>query len=248
MENLDIYSLVRVIKKRIWLIILIVLLAVSASYYVSYYVLVPEYQATSTIVVQGHSGDSLETLYNDVRANQELIKTYAVIIKSRKIAQEVISDLQLTMTTDQLLKKVRVQDTSESLVTSINVVDQDPARAVEIANSFARAFQTNLSSIMKVDNVKILDQAIVGENMTPIRPNPVINMGITFVVSFLTSVGLMFFIEIFDKTIRTEEQVKSLLAVPVLGVISVIDHRKQKSNDKLEKLERGRPIEEQETV
>lgn len=248
MEKLDIYSLMRVIKKRIWIIIILVLLAVSGSYYVSYYIMVPEYQAASTIVVQRHGGDSLETLYNDVRANQELIKTYAVIIKSRKIAQEVIADLQLAMTTDQLLSKVRVNETNESLVTSIQVVDQDPARAAEIANSFARSFETNLSSIMKVDNVKILDQAIVGENMKPIRPNPIINMGIAFVVSLLGSVGLVFFLEMFDKTIRTEDQLASIWGIPVLGVISVIDHRKEKGIDKLEKLERGRPIEGQETV
>lgn len=224
------------------------LLAVAASGYVSLYVLVPEYEATSTIVVQGHSGASLESLYNDVRANQELIKTYGAIIKSRKIAEEVLTDLQLPMTTDQLLKKVRVHDNNESLVTSISVVDHDPVKAAAISNSFARVFQTNLNSIMKVDNVSILDEAMTGETPTPVRPKPFINMGIVFILSLLTSVGLVFFLEVLDKTVQTEEQVESMLGVPVLGVISTIDHRKQKRLERQEMKERGVQIEGQETV
>lgn len=248
MEALDITRIGQILRKRAWLIIAFVLLAVSGSYYVSVYVLVPEYQATSTIVVQGPTGSTLGSLYNDVRANQELIKTYGVIIKSRKIAEEVLADLKLPMTTDQLLHKVRVLGANESLVTSINVVDADPVKAAEIANSFARAFQANLSSIMKVDNVTILDEAIIGEKSTPVWPNPMINMGIAFILSMLISVALAFFLEVLDKTVQTEEQTESLLGIPVLGVISTIDHRKEKRQEKLEKNERGMQIEGQETV
>lgn len=251
METLDISGIGRILRKRAWLIIVSVLLAVTASGYVSFYVLVPEYEATSTIVVQGQSSSSLESLYNEVRANQELIKTYGAIIKSRKIAEKVLADLQLPMTTDQLLKKVRVHDTNESLVTSISVVDHDPMKAAAIANSFARAFQTNLHTIMQVDNVSILDEAMPGGTLAPVWPKPFINMGIVFVLSFLASVGLVFFQEVIDKSMKTEEQVESVLGVPVLGVISTIDHRKQKREERQERQEmkeRGIQIEGQETI
>lgn len=244
METLDISMMMRVLRKRTWLIVVTVLFGVLGSGYVSYYVLTPEYEATATIVVQGSGDASLESLYNDVRANQELIKTYGAIIKSRKIAEDVLADLQLPMTTEQLLKKVIVRDTSESLVTSISVVDPNQETAALIANSFARAFQANLNSIMKVDNVSILDEARPSESPVPIRPKPYINMGIAFIVALLGSVGLAFFLEFLDKSIQTEDQVEQLLQLPVLGVITTINQTKAKREDRSE---RSVQIEGQET-
>lgn len=243
METLDISAIGRVLRKRAWLIVVCVMVAVACSGYVSYYVLVPEYEATATIVVQSSGTASLESLYNDVRANQELIKTYGAIIKSRKIAEDVQAHLQLPLTTEQLLKKVIVRDTNESLVTAISVVDPDQEKAALIANSFAKAFQSNLNSIMKVDNVSILDEARPVESPSPIRPKPYINMGIAFIVAMLGSVGIVFFLEFLDKSLQTEEQVEQLLNLPVLGVITTIKPRKTKS---IERMERSVQLEGQE--
>jgi len=222
METIDISAIGKILRKRAWFILLLVVCSVAAAGWVSFYVLKPEYEAKATIVVQGQSRGE-DSLYNDLRANQELVKTYGAIIKSKKIADEVIRSLQLSVTAEELLKKVRVQETEESLVTTISVTDHDPQTAVNIANGFARSFQQNVGSIMKVDNVAILDEARTIAEPEPIRPKPFLYMAIAFVLALLGSIGLSFLLEFADKTIRREEQIEHVLGIPVLGVITNID-------------------------
>ncbi|MGE5704694.1 MAG: YveK family protein [Clostridia bacterium] len=224
METIDISVVMKIMRKRLWLIVTVVLLCVAASGAISFYVLQPVYEASSTIVVQGKSS-SADSLYNDLRANQELVKTYSSIIKSRKVAEDVIAQLKLPVTPVQLLQQVRVL-TDESLVTTISVVHTDPVQAVSIANAFAQSFRKNLPSIMEVDNVSILDEAKLEGNPSPIRPRPYVNMGIALVVSLMASVGLAFLLAVLDKTIQSEEHVEKYLELPVLGIIPRISHQK----------------------
>ncbi|MGD8189496.1 YveK family protein [Brevibacillus ginsengisoli] len=227
MENIDLIAIGKMSQKRIWLILFCIVLSVSLSGYVSFRVLVPAYEAQATIVVQGQNPSEL---YNDVRANQELVKTYSAIIKSRKIAEEVLTVLKLDKTSDELLKQVRVQETEQSLVTTIIVTDHDPKLAASIANEFARSFQKNIRSIMKVDNVAILDEASTSANYVPVSPKPYINMAVAFFVALLFSLGISFFLEFLDKTIRREEQIEQSLGIPVLGVIHTINPKKAQKN------------------
>lgn len=238
METTDLIAIGKMSHKRIWLILLCVVLAVSVSGYVSFNVLQPEYEAKASIVVQGQS-PSEESLYNDVRANQELVKTYGAILKSRKIAEEVLHTLKLNKSPEDLLDQVRVQETEQSLVTTIVVTDYDPKLAASIANEFARSFQKNIGSIMKVDNVTILDEASTTANYEPVRPKPYINMTVAFLLSLLAGLGFSFFLEFLDKTVRREEQIEQSLGIPVLGVIHTIKPKKVQKT----KQERGVSLE-----
>lgn len=153
----------------------------------------PEYEATATILVQSQNLEN-QNMYNDIMANQKLVKTYAEIIKSRQIAEDVIQHLQLDVTTEELLEKVR----NESLVTSITVTDQNPEKAALIANSFAESFYNNIHSIMKVDNVSILDEAKWESAPKPVRPKPLVNMAIALVLGLMVGVGLALLLEYLD--------------------------------------------------
>ena len=48
---------------------------------------------------------------------------------------------------------------------------------------------------MNVDNVTVLSKAEVAENQSPIKPVPMLNVAIAFVVGLMASVGLAFLLE-----------------------------------------------------
>ena len=84
-------------------------------------------------------------------------------------------------------------------------------------------FKGEVAKIMNVDNVTVLSKAEIAENQSPIKPRPMLNVAIAFVVGLMASVGLAFLLEYLDNTVKKEEDVENLLGLPVLGVVARMD-------------------------
>lgn len=221
-ETISLKEIFETIKKRMWMIVLITVIATGISGIVSYFVMTPVYQSSTQILLQSDTEEKSFD-FNQVKTNQELINTYSVIIKTPRILEDVVDSLNLEQTADQLRQKLTVSSEQNSQVINIAVENTDPAKAVQIANGIAQVFQTEIVELMKVDNVSILSQAELSDNPSPVKPNPMLNMAIAFVVGLMTGVGLAFLLEYLDNTIKTEEDIEKLLEMPVLGAITEIE-------------------------
>lgn len=222
--EIDLRTLFYIIKKKIWLIILITLIATVISGLISFYLLIPVYEASTELLVNKSESD-IESIYSytDIQTDLKLINTYSVIIKSPRIIDLVINDYNLDFTTNELIKKIQVKTVADSQVISINVVDTDNSKAVMLANAIADTFKTEIVKIMNVDNVQILTEAKNIDNPIPVKPNKTLNIAIAFILGLMASIGLVFLLEYLDNTIKTEEDIEKLLGYPVLGIISIID-------------------------
>lgn len=221
-ETISLKELFLTLKKRLSLIIIITAIATATSGIVSYFLLTPIYQSSTQILVNQSKDE--QQVYNagEVQTNLQLINTYTVIIKSPAILDKVIEKEKLDMTSGALNGLVTVASEQNSQVVNITVQNEDPKKAADIANSIATTFQEEIPNIMNVDNVSILTQAHVGENSSPIKPQPVLNMAIALVVGLLAGVGIAFLLEYLDNTIKTEQDIENQLGLPVLGAITTI--------------------------
>ena len=75
---------------------------------------------------------------------------------------------------------------------------------------------------MNVDNVTVISKAEVAENQSPIKPVPMLNVAIAFVVGLMASVGLAFLLEYLDNTVKKKKMWKTYL-LPVLGIVARMD-------------------------
>jgi capsular polysaccharide biosynthesis protein len=225
-REVQLSDLWKIIRQHLGKIVLITVTFVLVTGLVSFFLIPPEYEATATILVQATQSEG-NNPFNDVMANQKLVKTYSDIIKSRRLAEGVIQRLNLNTTPTELLKNVDVTSTPESLVTVITVRDGDPHQAVAIANAFAEVFADNINTIMKVDKVSIVDPATEDPNPKPVSPQPFLYMGLAMAGGLLFGVGLAFLLEYMDQTIKDEEEIERLLGIPVLGVITRFDQAKK---------------------
>ena len=224
-ESISLKELFLTLKKRMWLIASITIVAVLITGFVSYFVLTPIYSASTQILVnQSKSEESLYQNY-EVQTSLQLINTYSVILKSPRILNEVIGELNLSMSADELNEEITVESESDSQVVNITVEDKSPTMAANIANTTAKVFQKNIANIMNVDNVAILAEATISDNPTPIKPQPILNMLIGLVVGLMVGVGLAFLLEYMDNTIKTEQDIENLFNVPVLGVIPIVSNK-----------------------
>jgi capsular exopolysaccharide synthesis family protein len=70
---------------------------------------------------------------------------------------------------------------------------------------------------LRTSNIKIVDRALIPQS--PIYPNPVRNVMLAFLLSLFVGVGLAFFLEFLDNTVKSPEDVEQLVDLPSLGLI-----------------------------
>lgn len=222
-EAIDLRQLMGTLKKRFWLIALITIIAATVSGVVSFFVLTPVYEARTQILV--NQAKSKEQFYNsaELQTNVQLIQTYNDIIKSPAILGEVTKQLHLDMTPKQLSGQIQVTNSQDSQVAHIVVQDTNAKLAVKIANTTAAVFKKEVPKIMSIDNVSILAKAELNESLSPIKPQPLMNIAIAVVVGLMMGIGLSFLLEYLDNSIKDEQDVENIMELPILAVISTID-------------------------
>jgi succinoglycan biosynthesis transport protein ExoP len=96
-------------------------------------------------------------------------------------------------------------------------------RNLESTIEFHKLLQAKIESdrldlqLPKTSMVEILDQAKPG--IAPVRPNKTLNIILGIVVGLVVGVGLAFFIEYLDTSVKTIDDVERAFQAPVLGVI-----------------------------
>ena len=221
-ETMDLREILQIIYKRLWFIILVTLVCIISSGIISIFVLDSIYEASTTLMVSKTRDDQSSNLqYNDILMNQKLVKTYSEIVKSNRVLEKVIEQLDLDMTTGDLKNKIQVSSVSDTEIIRIAVQDKDPNFATELANSIAVVFMGEIGSIMKMDNVQFIDPAKVP--IDPVKPRPLLNIAIAAVLGVMISVFIVFLVEYFDNTVKTVDDVENKLGLPVLGSIPVFD-------------------------
>jgi len=92
----------------------------------------------------------------------------------------------------------------------------------EVLNSLlSRLKQTDVAGELKASNIRIIDAAVVPRG--PIRPNRLRDILFGMVLGLGLGVLLAFFLEYLDNTIKTPEDIREHLGVPLLGVISEME-------------------------
>ncbi len=85
----------------------------------------------------------------------------------------------------------------------------------------AKIKETGIVSSGATSNIRIVEHA--SAPIDPVKPNKKKNLLLSIILGIFGGVGLAFFLEYLDQTVRTEEDVQNLLGLPVLSVIPVAD-------------------------
>lgn len=142
----------------------------------------------------------------EIQTNIQLTNTYKIIIKSPVILEQVKNKLKLDITVQELSRKINVANEKDSQVIIITVQSEDLKVANKIANTVAEVFKNEVAKIMSIDNVTILSKAeIVTE---PVKPRPLLNIGIVFSIGLILAIGFTLLIEHLDNTLKKKKILK----------------------------------------
>jgi len=131
--TIDIREIFTIIRKYIVLILIIPIIAALTAGVTVFFVMDPVYKAETTLLVKNQTAAQLN--YNDLLFSRQLVKTYREIARSRVVAIEVISDLNLNMTAVQVQDMVDVTLRGDTEIIAISI---GPAKAQAILDWIGR--------------------------------------------------------------------------------------------------------------
>lgn len=223
-EEIDIKEIIYYIfKKKVWVILCCILGVILGVVYTKFFV-TPMYSSYSTVVLSKPTDTSTISTttsegitQNDITLNSKLVATYSEIMKSRAVASEVKEKLGLNVSEEALMSNISVTAKDDTEMLKIQVSNEDPVVAANVANSLSEVFSSKVKEIYNIENVTVIDTAIASSS--PYNVSYAKNAAIFGMVGLVLSCGVLFVIFYFDTTIKSKSEVEDLLGLEVLAVI-----------------------------
>jgi polysaccharide biosynthesis transport protein len=225
---LEFKNYISIIRKRLWLIVIITSFMMAATAIFSLFIMTPVYEAKATLII-GHATQTQDQKigYDDILMFQKLVKTYSQLAKSETVGKEALEASGYGIGYPAFQDMLKVTSMSDTQILEISVSDGNPNEAADLANTVSRVFVKKANELMDAGNVKIMEEAL--PPITPKSPKPLFYTVIVALIGFALSIGLVLLIEYMDNTIRCEDDISKRLNIPVLASIPLVPGRKNKS-------------------
>lgn len=225
MEELEIKDILAIFGQKIVMIVILTAIITTTGILYTLFIQTPMYSSNVTMVLTAPTSlkdDSTSTstiTQNDLLLNQKLVSTYGEIVKSRKISDQVIKNLALKYSPEELTKLISVSSKKDTEMLQITVVNKDPEIAASVANSLAEVFSKEIVNIYNIKNVSIIDKAIVSDS--PYNISIAKQIILFFCSGIVISLFLSFVLYYFDTTVKDPEEVEKRLGMSVLSVVPI---------------------------
>ncbi len=144
-----------------------------------------------------------------------------------RIISSLKNEYQVAQAGEQSLKGALARQKQESLALNqkaieYSVLQRQAESARQMYELLIKRFkETQLTEDMKTGNIRIVDRAEVPR--FPVRPRKKLNVILAVVTGLLFGVGLAFFFEYLDNTIKVPEDLKRYVNIPFLGPVPVME-------------------------
>ena len=149
-------------------------------------------------------------------------KTYEV----KRVVNSLNNEYRVVRAKEESLKAALTKQRKESLDLNQKAIEYGVLqREVESARQMYQLLinrfkETSLTEDMKAGNIRILDRAEVPKS--PVKPSKQRNILMAVLFGLAGGLGLAFFLEYLDNTIKDPEDIKRYLNIPYLGPVPVI--------------------------
>jgi receptor protein-tyrosine kinase len=228
-----------VLWRRKWIVLAVLAVAIGAAAGLSA-LQTPIYRAQTKIVIG--QGKTLIPPTVLGQANQTLTATMADLAQSNVLARNVVDNLGLKETPEQLLAKISVSINPQTAVMDVFVDDHSQSRArricQEVSSVFSQLVQANFGKSIPAAGGQPEQPGITATVFDPahvlparVAPRPVRNVAIAAVLGLILGLLAAFLREYFDRGLRSREKVEQAFGLPVIGQVP-FEQRRRKRNQR----------------
>ncbi len=193
---------------------------------VAYHILLnaPEYEAKTSLYIMAKKDGEQLYYFDDIMVSKQMLKDYKEIIESDKVAERTIEKLNLMGYNSQVFdKKISVTLKNDTNIIEISVMDSDPVKARDIANTLSQVFIDTVHQFTTVNlsGIEILDMAKIPES--PDGPVASTIVLLSFAAGLMGIVAIIVLMGNFDDRLRTVEDIESCSGLNVIGILPEMD-------------------------
>ncbi len=220
MEEIDLKELLSLFwsKKTQIILIVLIFMLIGVIYTVGF--VTPKYTSSTTLLLatSENSTDKSSTITTtDVTLNSKLVSTYSDLVQSKSVLRQVISNLGINISEEELKNNITVTQEKDTEIIKISVTNANANTAEKVANEVAKVFTKKIQEIYKINNVHIVDAAEV--ETTPSNINHSKDVMIFTFIGIVIATGYVLVANMLDTTVKTAEEVEKEFKVPVLATI-----------------------------
>ncbi len=142
---MELRDYLQVIKRRIWWVIITIVLVTGSAVAYSYFLQEEQYLAVSSVLIKEQPAASnilAENYLEELSTQPERsVQTQVELLKSKILAEQVRDALQLDISAGQLMGKLTVEPLGKTNIIEIKIVDELPEMARDIVNQYAIQYQ-----------------------------------------------------------------------------------------------------------
>ena len=203
------------LSKLPWLIAALVVGALAAGAF-THFMIPDKFTATSRMYMVSASSDSVLNL-SDLNLGTSISNDYVELMKSRPVVEEVIEDLGLNYTYNQMLGMISLSVVNNTRIVRISATSTDPQEAMDIANRMAMVSKDQLPKVMEAPSPTIAEYAILPK--TKSSPSLTRNTAMGALLCLVIVLGIFTVIYLLDDTIKSSEDVEKMFGTMPLSVI-----------------------------
>ena len=218
-KDIDLKELIDIIVKKWWLILLLTIVGFGSAYLVSAKYVTPVYEAKTVLYIGSEDSamGSIGISLGQLEANSQLLIDYKQIALTRLVIDEVVKNTGLNISYIAFQNNIVIENISDSRLFTVGFRNSDPLIAKKVSDELAKQITVAAAQIVGVENIRILDQALVPQ--TPVSPNLFLNTMIGGALGLLVSLIIVIMMFILKDTVKDEEDIENLIGVSVLGSI-----------------------------
>ena len=192
----------------------------------------PLYQASTRLFVSTSAGSSLTETYQGNRFSQERVISYAELIMGQTLAQRTIDKLGLDTTAKELQANVKATAKPDTVLITVQVLDQSPVQARDIANTLSDEFVVMVRELETPENGSSPDSRVVVEQRASIPDAPVVpktarDIAIGLIIGVVLGVGLAVVRDLLDNTVKDRVTLESIAGTGIVGSIPLDKDRRK---------------------
>lgn len=227
--EIDLLELFRALLQRWYLILVCALIFGAAAFGYTKYFITPQYEASSMIYILSTKQATDLSMALDIQTSKQLTADFEILAKSRPVVEAVIDNLELDTDYETLVKRITVENPSNTFVLKMTAKDPDPEMACNLSNALSDATAEQVAKVMDTDKPNKVEEAVIPKE--PVSPNVMKNTLLGVIAGAFLMCAFVTFMYVMDDRIKTEEDIAKYLELNTLATIPV-NKGSKKVNDK----------------
>lgn len=225
MEETNYKDILKYVLTKLHIVAIIFAVVLIAGEIYTNFMKTPLYQSQTQVVLLNDNSSNTAITATDVQLSNNLVKTYAEIVKSSNVLDQTVKNLNLNYSGEALRNKITVSTVTSTQLITIKVSDENNLTAQVIANEIAKVFKQEIKKIYNIDNVQIVDTADLAN--APYNINLIRQTALYAAIGLALGIGVACAMYLLDTSIKDSETVENRVGLTVLGVIPNIESRRK---------------------